>query len=158
LNFSRSLAAVLAATSLLVPTASAQDASGTPSSSNAADASLVQAPDATPTEGATSVPLPVVAVLKVVDGTVTGYAAGGNGGIGGMTASGVRTHWGTVAADWHLYPVGTRLQIEGFPNDVFTVEDSGGNVHGNVFDVWFPDLPTAVAFGTRTLRVTVLAN
>ena len=71
--------------------------------------------------------------------------------------TGNATHWGTVAADWRLYPPGTRLQIEGFPNDVFTVEDSGGGVRGNMFDVWFPDLATAVAFGTKTLRVTVLA-
>ena len=75
-----------------------------------------------------------------------------------MTASGVQTHWGTVAADWRLYPLGTKLQIEGFPNDIFTVEDSGSAVRGNVFDVWFPDLASAVAFGTKSLRVTVLGN
>jgi 3D (Asp-Asp-Asp) domain-containing protein len=73
-----------------------------------------------------------------------------------MTASGVRTHWGTVAADWHVYPLGTRLQIEGFPNVIFVVEDTGGGVRGNIFDVWFPDLSTAVAFGTKSLKVTVL--
>ena len=73
-----------------------------------------------------------------------------------MTATGTATHWGTVAADWRLYPPGTRLQIEGFPNDVFTVEDSGGAVRGNVIDIWFPDLASAVAFGTKSLRVTVL--
>jgi 3D (Asp-Asp-Asp) domain-containing protein len=95
---------------------------------------------------------------QTVQGTVSGYATGGDGGaIGSMTASGVTTHWGTVAADWRLYPLGTRLKIEGFPNDVFVVEDSGGAVHGNVFDIWFPDLATAVAFGTKSLRVTVLA-
>src|ERR1700737_1164599 len=95
---------------------------------------------------------------QTVQATVTGYATGGDGGaIGSMTASGVTTHWGTVAADWRLYPLGTRLKIEGFPNDVFVVEDSGGAVHGNVFDIWFPDLATAVAFGTKSLRVTVLA-
>src|ERR1700730_14556215 len=93
-----------------------------------------------------------------VQATVTGYATGGDGGaIGSMTASGITTHWGTVAADWRLYPLGTRLQIEGFPNDVFTVEDSGSAVRGNVFDIWFPDLATAVAFGTKPVRVTVLA-
>jgi 3D (Asp-Asp-Asp) domain-containing protein len=95
---------------------------------------------------------------EVIQATVTGYATGGDGGgIGSVTATGVTTHWGTVAADWRLYPPGTRLQIEGFPNDVFTVEDSGGAVRGNVFDIWFPDLATAVAFGTKSLRVTVLA-
>ena len=86
---------------------------------------------------------------QALQATVTGY-------VGGMTASGTPTHWGTVAADWRMYPPGTRLQIEGFPNDVFIVEDSGGAVRGNIFDVWFPDLATAVAFGTKSLRVTVL--
>jgi 3D (Asp-Asp-Asp) domain-containing protein len=124
LQISRLVAAVLTATSLLVSSASAQEA-------------------------------PAGEVIQAI---VTGYASGGDGGgIGSVTATGVTTHWGTVAADWRLYPPGTRLQIEGFPNDVFTVEDSGGAVRGNVFDIWFPDLATAVAFGTKSLRVTVLA-
>ena len=98
------------------------------------------------------------AVGETIQATVTGYATGSDGGaVGSTTATGIATHWGTVAADWRLYPPGTRLQIEGFPNDVFTVEDSGGAVRGNVFDIWFPDLATAVAFGTKSLRVTVLA-
>jgi len=96
-------------------------------------------------------------VGETIQATVTGYAIGSDGGaVGGTTATGISTHWGTVAADWRLYPPGTRLQIEGFPNDIFTVEDSGGSVRGNVFDIWFPDLATAVAFGTKSLRVTVL--
>jgi 3D (Asp-Asp-Asp) domain-containing protein len=95
---------------------------------------------------------------ETIQATVTGYAIGSDGGaVGGMTATGIATHRGTVAADWRLYPPDTRLQIEGFPNDVFTVEDSGGAVRGTVFDIWFPDLATAVAFGTKSLRVTVLA-
>lgn len=94
---------------------------------------------------------------QTLQATVTGYATGSDGGaVGATTATGIATHWGTVAADWRLYPPGTRLQIEGFPNDVFTVEDSGGAVRGNVFDIWFPDLATAEAFGTKSLRVTVL--
>jgi 3D (Asp-Asp-Asp) domain-containing protein len=95
---------------------------------------------------------------QTIQATVTGYATGSDGGaVGSTTATGTGAHWGTVATDWRLYPPGTRLQIEGFPNDVFTVEDSGGGVRGNVFDIWFPDLATAVAFGTKSLHVTVLA-
>lgn len=95
---------------------------------------------------------------QTLQASVTGYATGSDSGaVGSTTATGIATHWGTVAADWRLYPPGTRLQIEGFPNDVFTVEDSGGGVRGNIFDIWFPDLATAVAFGTKSLRVTVLA-
>jgi 3D (Asp-Asp-Asp) domain-containing protein len=94
---------------------------------------------------------------RSIQAIVTGYANGGDSGaVGTITATGVETHWGTVAADWRLYPPGTKLQIEGFPNDVFMVEDSGGAVRGDVFDIWFPDLATAVAFGTKSLRVTVL--
>jgi resuscitation-promoting factor RpfB len=101
---------------------------------------------------------PGTAAQTVVQATVTGYANGADGGaVGSMTASGVRTHWGTVAADWRLYPPGTHMQIEGFPDDIFTVEDTGGGVRGNIVDIWFPELATATAFGTRSLRVTVLA-
>ena len=86
----------------------------------------VQTPDVVSTDAPTdNAALP----LKVVQAIVTGYANGADGGaVGSMTASGQRTHWGTVAADWRIYPLGTRLQIEGFPNDVFTVEDSGSAI------------------------------
>jgi 3D (Asp-Asp-Asp) domain-containing protein len=126
----------------------------TPGTSTQTDAGAVQTPDVVTPDGQTDSP---VTAAKVVQATVTGYANGADGGaVGSMTASGARTHWGSVAADWRLYPLGTRLQIEGFPNVIFTVEDSGGGVRGNIFDVWFPDLSTAVAFGTKSLKVTVL--
>ncbi len=151
MKFSRLLAAVLTAVYLAVPTAHAQE---TPGTSTQPDPGAVQSPGVLSTDAPTdSLAIPV----KVVQATVTGYANGADGGaVGSMTASGVRTHWGTVAADWRLYPLGTRLQIEGFPNVIFMVEDTGGSVRGNIFDVWFPDLSTAVAFGTKSLKVTVL--
>jgi 3D (Asp-Asp-Asp) domain-containing protein len=96
-------------------------------------------------------------VANEVQASVSGYAEGADGGaVDSVTATGTFAHWGTVAADWRLYPPGTRLRIEGFPDDVFTVEDTGGAVRGNVFDIWFPDLPRAAAFGTKSLRVTIL--
>jgi 3D (Asp-Asp-Asp) domain-containing protein len=89
--------------------------------------------------------------------TVTGYANGADGGaVGSTTATGTQTHWGTVAADWALYPPGTRLQIEGFDDMVFVVEDRGSAVRGQVIDVWFPDLGAARAFGTQKRLVNVL--
>lgn len=91
--------------------------------------------------------------------TVTAYASGEGGGrIGSRTASGTRTHWGTVAADTRLYPFGTRLTIEGFEGTVFVVEDTGSGVHGQIFDVWFPDQAGSAAFGTQKRRVTVLGG
>jgi 3D (Asp-Asp-Asp) domain-containing protein len=87
---------------------------------------------------------------------VTGYALGA-GASSTRTASGTTTHWGTVAADTRLYPFGTRLRIEGFPEDmVFVVEDTGSAVRGNIFDIWFPDVSAARAFGGRARRVTIL--
>ncbi|MGI9147892.1 MAG: 3D domain-containing protein [Chloroflexota bacterium] len=130
---SRLVAAVLAAISMLVSSAFAQEMPAT-------DTEV----DGAPTS-------------RVIQAIVTGYATGSDSGaVGAMTATGTTTHWGTVAADWRLYPPGTRLQIEGFADDIFTVEDSGGGVRGNIFDVWFPDLASAVAYGTKSARVTVL--
>ena len=92
-----------------------------------------------------------------VDAIVTGYANGADGGaVGTMTASGTSTHWGTVAADWRLFPIGTRLLIEGFEDVTFTVEDTGSGVRGLIFDIWFDDLAAAQAFGTQHRKVTIL--
>jgi 3D (Asp-Asp-Asp) domain-containing protein len=94
---------------------------------------------------------------RVLDATVTGYANGADGGaVSSTTASGTSTHWGTVAADWRLFPLGTRLMIEGFGDTVFVVEDTGSGVRGNLIDVWFEDLAAAQAFGTQRRQITVL--
>jgi 3D (Asp-Asp-Asp) domain-containing protein len=86
---------------------------------------------------------------------VTGYSLGA-GAVNSRTASGTQTHWGTVAADTHLFPFGTRLKIEGLGDTVFVVEDTGSAVRGNVFDVWYPDAAGARAIGAQTRRVTIL--
>jgi 3D (Asp-Asp-Asp) domain-containing protein len=86
---------------------------------------------------------------------VTGYALGA-GAVSARTASGTTAHWGTVAADTHLYPFGTRLRIEGLGDTVFTVEDTGSAVRGNVFDVWFADAASARQLGATTRQVTIL--
>jgi 3D (Asp-Asp-Asp) domain-containing protein len=93
----------------------------------------------------------------VLEATVTGYAAGADGGsVGALTATGTETHWGTVAADWSVFPPGTRLRIDAFDDMVFVVEDRGGAVRGTIIDVWFPDAESARAFGTQKRMVTVL--
>lgn len=104
-------------------------------------------------------PAPTDVVAAPVDAVVTGYATGGDGGaVGAVTASGTRVHWGTAAADWRVYPLGTRLKVEGFPDDVFVVEDTGGGLKGQIVDIWFPDLAQAEAFGTHHAKVTVLTS
>jgi resuscitation-promoting factor RpfB len=86
---------------------------------------------------------------------VTGYALGA-GAVSTHTASGTTAHWGTVAADIHLYPFGTRLRIAGLGDTVFVVEDTGSAVRGNVFDVWYPDAASARQLGATIRQVTIL--
>ncbi len=92
---------------------------------------------------------------RVITALITGYAPGA-GASSSHTASGSTTHWGTVAADTHLYPFGTRLRIQGMGDTVFTVEDTGSAVRGNVFDVWFADVASARGIGPGTRQVTIL--
>jgi 3D (Asp-Asp-Asp) domain-containing protein len=92
---------------------------------------------------------------RVISALVTGYAPGA-GASSSRTASGSTTHWGTVAADTRLYPFGTRLRIAGLGDTVFVVEDTGGAVRGNVFDVWYPDAGSARGIGPGTRQVTIL--
>ena len=87
---------------------------------------------------------------------VTGYALGA-GAVSTRTASGTQTHWGTVAADIRLYPFGTRLRIDGLGETIFTVEDTGSAVRGNVVDVWYPDAASARRLGASTRQVTIVA-
>jgi LysM repeat protein len=120
-------------------------------------------PPATPTPvvpkvaaTATPAPLPVApSGERTITAMVSGYALGA-GAVGTLTRSGKQVHWGTVAADIHLYPFGTRLRIEGLEGTVFVVEDTGSAVRGNIFDVWFPDVASARAMGYRARQVTIL--
>jgi LysM repeat protein len=101
-------------------------------------------------------PAPVSSTAnRVITARVTGYALGA-GAVSTRTASGTTTHWGTVAADTHLYPFGTRVRIEGLGDTIFVVEDTGGAVRGNVFDVWFPDAASARRLGAMMRQVTIL--
>ena len=56
----------------------------------------------------------------------------------------------TIAADLDLYPIGTRLIIDGI---VYTVEDTGSMVNGNHIDIFFDSHETALNFGLQTLEV-----
>jgi 3D (Asp-Asp-Asp) domain-containing protein len=117
-------------------------------------AATTPAPATTPSPAAGPPP----AGSRVINNAiVTGYAVGADGGaVGARTATGTIAHWGTVAADIRLYPFGTKLLIEGYEGTTFVVEDTGGAVQGDVFDVWFPDLASAQRLGTVRRQVTIL--
>ncbi len=74
--------------------------------------------------------------------------------INGYTASGTQTHYGTVAVDPNVIPLGTRLYIPGYGYAV--AEDTGGAIKGNKIDVWVPSYDEAIQFGRRDVTVYVL--
>ncbi len=79
--------------------------------------------------------------------SATGYT------IKGRTSTGIPTAPGVVAVDPAVIPLGTRLTIPGY--GVGVAADTGGAVHGNTIDVWFPTAAEALRWGRRTVTVTI---
>lgn len=74
--------------------------------------------------------------------TLTAYCYTGN-----PTASGVMpTANHTIAADLSIFPLGTKLSVNGI---VYTVEDTGGAIHGNIFDIYFNSYEECINFGRQ---------
>jgi 3D (Asp-Asp-Asp) domain-containing protein len=97
------------------------------------------APTVTPTDVATSV--------RQVTVSATGYS------LSGTTANGMPVGWGVVAVDPSVIPLGTRMSIPGYGEGV--AADTGGAVHGATIDLWFPTLGQALAWGRRTVTITL---
>jgi peptidoglycan DL-endopeptidase CwlO len=79
--------------------------------------------------------------------TATGYA------LQGRTSSGVSVGWGVVAVDPSVIPLGTRMSIPGYGEGV--AADTGGAVVGARIDLWFPTRAEALAWGTRSITITL---
>lgn len=56
----------------------------------------------------------------------------------------------TIAADLDVFPLGTRLWIDGV---VYTVEDIGGGIAGNRLDIYFATHEEALDYGLKTVEV-----
>jgi 3D (Asp-Asp-Asp) domain-containing protein/septal ring factor EnvC (AmiA/AmiB activator) len=123
--------------------------------SNSARASSLEAQARTlaaaqPTaSGAASQSLPPAPVVggKTLTVTATGYA------LPGRTATGVPVGWGVVAVDPGIIPLGTRMTIPGYGEGV--AADTGGSVVGARIDLWFPTRAEALAWGSRTVTITL---
>jgi 3D (Asp-Asp-Asp) domain-containing protein len=95
-----------------------------------------------------SSPVPtVMSGPRTITVSSTGYA------IRGRTSTGMQTAAGVVAVDPAVIPLGSRLTIPGYGTGI--AADTGGSVHGNVIDLWFPTLQQARAWGRRTLTITI---
>lgn len=104
-------------------------------------------PAATTVPAASAAAPAAAAAGRTLTVTVTGYA------ISGRTATGVPTGWGVVAVDPSVIPLGTRMTIPGYGEGV--AADVGGAVRGATIDVWFPSRAQALAWGRRTVTVTL---
>ena len=76
----------------------------------------------------------------------------------GITATGKRARWGTVAVDKRVIKLGSRLRIKGYPDTIFRAEDVGGAIKGNRIDVWFPSHREALKFGVQKIVVQRVRN
>jgi 3D (Asp-Asp-Asp) domain-containing protein/predicted nucleic acid-binding Zn-ribbon protein len=84
-------------------------------------------------------------------GTLTVVATGYS--LPGHTSTGMPVGWGVVAVDPSVIPLGTRMTIPGYGEGI--AADVGSAVQGASIDLWFPTVAQAMAWGRRTLSVTL---
>jgi 3D (Asp-Asp-Asp) domain-containing protein len=77
----------------------------------------------------------------------TGYS------LTGHTSTGVPVGYGIVAVDPSVIALGTKMTIHGYGEGV--AADTGGAVAGSHIDLWFPTEAEALAWGSRTVTVTL---
>jgi 3D (Asp-Asp-Asp) domain-containing protein len=97
-------------------------------------------------------PAPAVAP-SVTDGTRTLTVSSTGYSLPGRTATGLPVGFGIVAVDPAVIPLGTRISIPGYGEGV--AADTGGAVQGLTIDLWFPTLAEALAWGRRTVTITL---
>jgi 3D (Asp-Asp-Asp) domain-containing protein len=91
--------------------------------------------------------MPVVSGNTMVV-SATGYA------LPGRTATGIPVGWGVAAVDPSVIPLGTRFSVPGYGEAV--AADVGSAVRGATIDLWFPTRAQALAWGRRTVTITLL--
>ncbi len=89
-------------------------------------------------------------VLKVKATAYTPY----DSGCTGMTYSGTRAGFGTIAVDPKVIPLGTKIYIPGY--GVGTALDTGGAIKGNKIDVCYMTKGEAFNWGVKNLNIYIL--
>ncbi len=100
--------------------------------------------------GATSEPPREGRTLTVV---ATAYSPG-DPGVSTRTATGARATRGIIAVDPSVIPLGTRVYVPGYGNAI--AADTGGAIKGDKIDVCFDTRAEALAWGRRTVTITIL--
>lgn len=96
---------------------------------------------------------PTVVAVPPAQGARTLTVAATGYSLPGHTATGLPVGFGVVAVDPGVIPLGTRLTIPGYGEGV--AADTGTAVQGNTIDLWFPTLADAMAWGRRTITITL---
>jgi 3D (Asp-Asp-Asp) domain-containing protein len=112
-----------------------------------AKAQVVQSQSAPAAGVATSAAPSITDGTRTLTVTATGYS------MPGRTATGLPVGFGIVAVDPAVIPLGTRMSIPGYGEGV--AADTGGAVQGLTIDLWFPTLAGALAWGRRTVTITL---
>jgi len=116
---------------------------------NAAAGSASEGTAGAPTQAAAATPPPVPASA----GTRTLVADAVAYHLPGKTASGLPVGVGVIAVDPTVIPLGTRLFVPGYGPAV--AADVGSAVRGNIIDLWMPTTAQALAWGRRTVTITI---
>jgi 3D (Asp-Asp-Asp) domain-containing protein/peptidoglycan hydrolase CwlO-like protein len=105
-----------------------------------------QSAELTDSAGSTVPPPPPPPRTKMTVSS-TGYCIKGN------TATGVPTSKGIVAVDPAVIPLGTHMYVPGYGEGV--AADTGSAVKGKMIDVWFSSCADAMAWGWKTVTITL---
>ncbi len=71
----------------------------------------------------------------------------------GRTASGLPVGVGVIAVDPTVIPLGTRMFVPGYGPGV--AADVGAAIKGTIIDLWMPSTAAALAWGRRTVTITI---
>lgn len=73
----------------------------------------------------------------------------------GITSTGTKPKWGTIAVDPRVIPYGTRVYIPQF-NMTFVAEDCGGAIKGNKIDIFMNSRSECYNWGRRKIDIYVI--
>lgn len=72
----------------------------------------------------------------------------------GITSTGTKPKWGTIAVDPKIIPYGSKVYIPKF-NMTFTAEDCGGAIKGNMIDIFMNSNKEAYKWGRRNIEIYI---
>lgn len=91
---------------------------------------------------------------KAINAKVTAYTPY-DAGCTGITATGTKAGYGTVAVDPRVIPLGSKVYIPGYGTAI--AADTGGAIKGNRVDVCYSSKSEAFGWGVKNTTVYVLA-